>query len=357
MRAAVWDGQSLFVSDRLTLRPVGPGEVRVRVLRSGICHSDIAMLTPHLPNLPVVLGHEAAGEIAELGPDVEGWAVGDHVCVGTQTPCGKCRECQRGEPHNCDINWGFAPGFPFTLDGKPVASFANVSSFASEIVVKASQLFAIDDLPLDQGALIGCAVSTGVCAARVLGRVRAEDTVAVFGVGGIGVNAIQGAARNGAHVIAVDANPAKEATARQFGATDFVLADPTQDSETAAAALAGEYGPIDVVVECSGAVGAINTALRCTKRGGRVVLIGMSRPGAEAALPLGSFVMGGEVIATMNGGALPDRDYPELIAQARDGRLNIADQISGVWPLDQINDAIAALKAGEITRAVIDHEM
>jgi S-(hydroxymethyl)glutathione dehydrogenase/alcohol dehydrogenase len=357
MRAAVWDGQSLFVSDQVKLRPVGTGEVRVRVLRSGICHSDIAMLTPHAPKLPVILGHEAAGEIAEIGPGVAGWTIGDHVAVGTQTPCGECRECRRGEPHNCDINWGFTPDFPFTLDGAPVASFANVSSFASEIVVKASQLFAIKDLPLEQGALIGCAVSTGVCASRVLGKVRAGDTVVVFGIGGIGVNAIQGAACNGAHVVAVDANPAKEAVARQFGAEAFVLADPAQDSAAAAEALARDHGPIDVVVECSGAVGAINTALRCTKRGGRVVLIGMSRYGAEAALPLTSFVMGGEVIATMNGGAVPERDYPELIAQARNGQLNLADQISGVWPLDRINEAIAALKAGEVTRAVIDHEM
>ncbi|KFG88820.1 putative aryl-alcohol dehydrogenase [Sphingobium herbicidovorans NBRC 16415] len=356
MRAAIWDGQSLFVSDRVELRPVEAGEVRVRVLRSGICHSDVAMMTPDHRGSLVILGHEAAGEIAELGPGVEGWAVGDHVAVGTQTPCGECRECRRGEPHNCDINWGFTPGFPFALDGKPVASFANVSSFASEIVVKASQLFALHDLPLDQGALIGCAVSTGVCASRVLGRVRAGDNVAVFGVGGIGVNAIQGAARNGAHVIAVDANPAKEAAARQFGADAFVLANPAQDSATAAAMLAREHGPIDVVVECSGAVGAIETAMRCTKRGGRVVLIGMSRYGAEAALPLSSFVMGGEVIATMNGGAVPDRDYPELIAQAQNGRLNLADQISGIWPLDRINEAIAALKAGEVTRAMIDHE-
>ena len=357
MRGAVWDGSSLFVSDRLELRAPGPGEVRVRVLRSGLCHSDIAMMTPHLPTLPVVLGHEAAGEIAELGPGVEGWAVGDRVTVGTQTPCGECRECRRGEPHNCDINWGFAPALPFTLDGVPVVSFANVSSFAGEIVVKASQLFAIGDLPPEQAALIGCAVSTGVCAARGLGRVRADDRVLVFGVGGIGVNAIQGAAGMGAHVVAVDANPAKEAVARQFGAAAFVLADPAQDSAAAAALLAREHGPIDVVVECSGAVGAIDTALRCTKRGGRVVLIGMSRPGSVASLPLDSFVMGGEVIATMNGGALPHRDYPLLIEQARDGRLNLADQVSGIWPLDRINEAIAALKAGEVTRAVVDHIM
>ncbi|WP_375195122.1 zinc-binding dehydrogenase, partial [Sphingobium sp.] len=299
----------------------------------------------------------AAGEVLELGQGVEGWAVGDRVTIGTQTPCGQCRECRRGEPHNCDINWGFAPNFPFAMDGKPVASFANVSSFAGEVVVKASQLFAIDDMPPEQGALIGCAVSTGVCASRVLGQVRAEDNVVVFGVGGIGVNAIQGAARIGAHVIAVDANPAKETAARQFGASAFMLADPAQDSASAAAALARDHGPIDLVVECSGAVGAIETALRCTKRGGRVVLIGMSRSGAQAALPLDSFLLGGAVIATMNGGALPDRDYPELIAQARDGRLNLADQVSGVWPLARIAEAIAALKAGEVTRALVDHEV
>lgn len=354
MKAAVWDGASLFVSDHLKLRSVGEGEVRVRVLRSGICHSDLAMMTPHLPTLPIVLGHEAAGEVAEIGPGVEGWSVGDRVTVGTQTPCGECRECRRGEPHNCDINWGFAPGFPFSLDGKPVASFANVSSFAQEIVVKASQLFAIDDLPMEQGALIGCAVSTGVCASRVLGRVRPDDRVLVFGIGGIGVNAIQGAAKLGAHVIAIDANPAKEAAARQFGAAEFVLADPAMDSDTAGARLASEHGPIDVAVECSGAIGAIETALRSVKRGGRIVLIGMSRPGSQAALPLDRFVTGGEVIATMNGGALPDRDYPGLIAQAQDGRLNIADQVSGIWPLDRINDAIAALKAGEVTRALVN---
>lgn len=356
MRGAVWDGASLFVTDRLSVRPVGPGEARIRVLRSGICHTDIRMMTPHLPKLPVVLGHEAAGEIAELGDGVEGWMLGDRVTVGTQTPCGTCRECLRGEPHNCDINWGFTAAFPFALDGRPVASFANVSSFAGEIVVKASQLFPIDDMPLEEGALIGCAVSTGVCAARVLGRVRSDDTVVVFGVGGIGVNAIQGAAGVGARVIAVDSNPAKEAVARQFGATGFALADRAQDSAAAASALAQAYGPIDVVIECSGAIGAIETALRCIKRGGRVVLIGMSRPGSQAALPLDSFVVGGEVIATMNGGALPARDYPELIAQARDGRLNLAGQVSGVWPIGRIADAIAALEAGEVTRALVDHE-
>lgn len=356
MRAAVWDGTALFVTDRLGLRSVGPGEARIRVLRSGICHSDLAMMTPHLPKLPIVLGHEAAGEIVELGDGVDGWVVGERVTVGTQARCGTCRECRRGQPHNCDVNWGFAAAFPFVLDGMPVASFANISSFAGEIIVKASQLYPIEDMVLEQAALIGCAVSTGVCAARILGQVRSDDTIVVVGVGGIGVNAIQGAARVGAQVIAVDSNPGKEAVARQFGATRFVLADRAQDSIAAATALAQAHGPIDLVIECSGAEGAVDMALRCIKRGGRVVLIGMSRPGSTASLPLDSFVLGGELIATMNGGALPERDYPDLIAQARDGRLNLADQVSGVWPIGKINDAIAALKAGEVTRALVDHE-
>lgn len=353
MKAAIWDGRALGVCEGVAVREPGRGEVRVRVERSGICHTDLSMMTA-LPWAPVILGHEAAGEVTRLGSGVEGWAVGDRVIVGTQAPCGTCRECLRHEPHNCDTTWGFVPAHPFTMSGTPIASFANVSSFAQEIVVKASQLFAAGDLPASQAALIGCAVSTGVCAARRLGRVGPGDTVAVFGVGGIGVNAIQGACRAGARVIAIDANPAKEAAARLFGAAEFVLAAPDDDSRAAAAALMQAYGPIDVALECSGAVRAIETALHCVKRGGRCVLIGMARPGAEVSLPLDRFVTGGEIVATMNGGAVPESDYPELIAQALDGRLNLADQISGVWPLDRIAEAIAALKAGDVTRAVLD---
>jgi S-(hydroxymethyl)glutathione dehydrogenase/alcohol dehydrogenase len=353
MRAAIWDGSALDVRSGVEVRAPEPDEVLVRVERSGICHTDLSMMTA-LPWAPVILGHEAAGEIAKLGSDIEGWSVGDRVAVGTQAPCGTCRECLRGEPHNCDSNWGFVPGYPFTMAGAQIASFANVSSFAQEIVVKASQLFDARRLPASQAALIGCAVSTGVCAARRLGKVRPGDTVAVFGVGGIGVNAIQGACGSGARVIAVDANPAKEAAARLFGAAEFVLAAPGIESSTVAAIMRQAHGPIDVALECSGAMSAIEAALNCVKRGGRTVLIGMARPGAAVSLSLDRFVTGGEIVATMNGGAVPESDYPELIAQALDGRLNLADQISGVWPLERIREAIDALDAGEVTRAVVD---
>ena len=356
MRGVIWDGARLHVSDALELRPIRPGEVRVRVLRSGICHSDIGMMAlPYAP-VPMVLGHEAAGEIVEVGSGVAGWSVGDRVAVGTQTPCGHCRECERAEPHACDATWGYVPDRPFVWQGQAVASFANVSSFAGEILVKAGQLFALDDLPMEEGALIGCAVSTGACAARVLGKVRAGDRVAVFGIGGIGVNAVQGARLAGAEVLAIDRNPDKEAVARHFGASLFHRAEPGQDGMELARELAARHGPIDVAIECSGALGAVEAALHCPKRGGRTVLIGLSAPGTQARLSLDAVLGGREIISTMNGGAVPERDYPALIAEARAGKLNLRDQISGVWPLAEVEEAIAALKAGKVTRAVLDHE-
>ncbi len=357
MRGVVWDGRRLHVTDRLSLRPMGAGEVRVRVLRSGLCHSDIGMMSVPGAALPMVLGHEAAGEIVEVGPGVTGWSPGDRVAVGTQTPCGHCRECARDTPQNCDVTWGYAPDWPFLWDGKPVASFANVSSFAEEILVKAGQLFAIGDLPPEEGALIGCAVSTGVCAARVLGRVRAGDRVAVFGIGGIGVNAVQGAALAGAEVLAIDRNPAKEQAARRFGAAHFLQPEAGEDGMALARRIAERHGPIDIAIECSGALAAVEAALHCTKRGGRTVLIGLSAPGALARLSLDAVLGGREILSTMNGGARPERDYPVLIAEARSGSLNLRDQVSEVWPLDGVEDAIAALKAGAVTRAVLDHRL
>jgi S-(hydroxymethyl)glutathione dehydrogenase / alcohol dehydrogenase len=274
--------------------------------------------------------------------------------VGTQTPCGECRECRRDEPANCDQTWGFTPAQPFQWEGRPVSSFANVSSFAGEIVVKASQLYSTQGLPPEQAALIGCAVSTGYGAAMRLGRVQAGDRVAVIGVGGIGVNAIQAAALAGAAVTAVDVNPAKEATARQFGAEAFLAAKRGASSADAAAALKAA-GPFDVVIECSGAPSAVEAAIHGVKRGGRVVLIGMTGPGATATVSLDAVLSGREIVSTMNGGSRPEVDYPRLIELARERKIDVAGQITRRWPLAEVEAAIAALEAGEVTRAILDH--
>jgi len=355
MRGLVYDGKQLQLTDALRVRAPGPGEALVRVHRSGVCHSDLNVMKGGMIGTPVVLGHEAAGEVVAVGDSVERVARGDRVMVGTQTSCGHCRECARDTPANCDATWGMSPDQPFIWEGRPVYSFSNVSSFAGEIVVKDSQLYPIGDLPFEQAALIGCAVSTGYGAARVLGGVRAGDRVAVLGIGGIGVNAIAAAHLAGAEVLAVDRLAHKEATARHFGADDFLAVEPGMDGDALTDAMRARFAPIDVAIECSGATVAVAAAIGSVKRGGRAVLIGISAPGSAVPLALDHFVMGREVVAALNGGARPERDYPALISLARNGALDLSAQVSGVWPLARFEEAIAALEGGEVTRAVLDH--
>lgn len=355
MRGIVFDGEKLRLTDQLEVRAPSPGEVKLRVLRSGICHSDLNMIAGGTGGAAIVLGHEAAGEVIETGPGVSGFAVGEQVMVSTQTPCGSCRECERDEPANCDATWGIVPQQPFTFEGRPAYSFANVSSFAGEIVVQESQLFRIGDLPPEQAALIGCAVSTGYAAARVLAQAKQGDRIAVIGVGGIGVNAIAAARIAGAEVLAVDLNPAKEQAARLHGAVQFLASTRSMDAAALAAAMRDAFSPIDTVIECSGAPLAAEAAVMAAKRGGRAVLIGQTAPGARVNLSLDDLTFGKEIIGRLNGGARPDRDYAEIIEHARTRNIDIAAQVTKVWPLAQFEEAIAALHAGEVTRAVLDH--
>jgi S-(hydroxymethyl)glutathione dehydrogenase/alcohol dehydrogenase len=220
-------------------------------------------------------------------------------------------------------------------------------------VVRESQLYPIGELPFEQAALIGCAVSTGYCAAQNLGQVRRGDRVAVIGVGGIGVNAVQAAHLAGAEVLAVDINPTKEATARRFGADQFLVS--LRDGAALAAAMRAAFAPIDIAIECSGAPAAVEAAIHGVKRGGRSVLIGMSGPGATASFSMDAVLLGREIVSTMNGGARPETDYPLLIEGARKREIDIGSQISRVWPLAEFSAAIAAVRAGEMTRAVLDH--
>jgi len=353
MRAIIFDGERLRLEHNVAVRKPEPGEVKVRVLRSGICHSDLNMVAAGGPS-PIVLGHEAAGEVAALGPGVTEFTPGERVVVGTQTPCGACRECRRGTPANCDATWGIAPRTPFSWNGRPTYSFANVSSFAEEIVVRTSQLYRIGDLAPEQAALIGCAVSTGYAAARVLGAAAPGDRVAVIGIGGIGVNAISGAVLAGAEVLAVDLNPDKEAAARAAGASAFLATERAMDREAMAQAMREAFAPIDTVIECSGAPIAAEAAVAAAKRGGRVVLIGQTKPGARLDLSLDAVTFGREIVGQLNGGARPEVHYPELVELARNGRIDLAAQVTQVWPLEQFADAIAALEAGQVTRAVLD---
>ena len=222
---AVWDGVELVVTDELEVREPGPGEVSIRVLASGICHSDLNVLDGQHPvSLPVVLGHEAAGTVDRVGEGVTSVGPGDAVVVGSTVPCGRCRFCSAGRRSECPDAFVAGPP-PFRWRGRPVRAYANTSSWAGTTTVRASQLVPAPGIPATSAALIGCAVSTGYGVVRNVAQVRPGDAVVVFGVGGIGVNVIQTARLSGAaRVLAVDVNPAKAEVAARFGAHDTLIA-------------------------------------------------------------------------------------------------------------------------------------
>jgi len=206
-------------------------------------------------------------------------------------------------------------------------------------------------------ALLGCAVSTGYGAARNLGEVRRGDVVVVFGIGGIGINAIQGARVAGAaRVIAVDVNADKEAPARKFGAHDFILLPRGLDSDGIAKHVAGVAGAAaDVVIECSGAPAAVEASVRMPKRSGTCVLVGQPAPQTMASFNVLGFTMGRKIVSELNGGTNPRRDFPALIELARKGQIDIESQVTKIWPLAEFETAFDALRSGKVLRAVLDH--
>jgi S-(hydroxymethyl)glutathione dehydrogenase / alcohol dehydrogenase len=354
MRGIVWDGQRLHVTDELSVRDPGPGEVRVRVHASGICHSDLFVMDYPHPHLPIVLGHEAAGIIDRVGPDVKGRFVGEPVTVGCHTPCGTCDECRRGNSAACPEGWG-SPSTPFSWRGTPAYSMSSSSSFAQQIVIKASQAYNCEGIPDKEASLIGCAVSTGVGAVRNLAKVRAGDNVVVIVVGGIGVNAIQGArAAGAAGIIAVDLDERKFSVARSYGATDSVQVARDDSAEEFVRKVLEAVARVDVVIECSGAPTAIEAMMMLPGIGGRAVLIGLPPPDCQVRFSPMGFLSGKSLISGYNGGTTAGANFQALVEDVRQGRIEVASQISRIWPLDRVEEAVAALRRGEVTRAVLD---
>jgi S-(hydroxymethyl)glutathione dehydrogenase/alcohol dehydrogenase len=356
-RAAVFDGQRLVVVDDLLVREPAAGEVRVRVLASGICHSDLNVLdgTSPVPP-PVVLGHEAAGVVESVGGGVDHVEPGDEVVVAAAVACGRCRACSTGRPGECTD--AFAQNEPpFTWRGAPVRAYANVASFAGMTVVRAEQVVPAAGLAAPEAALVGCAVSTGYGVTANVAPVRAGDTVAVFGVGGIGVNVLQTARLLGAaRVVAVDVNHDKAEVARHFGADEVVVAPPTATAEELVALVRAVAGaPVDVAVECSGAPTAIAAALAVTGPGGTTALVGIPPRGSEVTIDVNALLRNRRVVGSLNGTVDVPRDFPVIVDHARRGDLDLSAQVSRVWPLAEIHDAIAAVRAGRVVRAVLDH--
>lgn len=353
MRGIVFDGDGLVFTDALEVRPPTSGEVLVRMLASGICHSDLHVVDGSSPRVaPIVLGHEGAAEVIRGAADVTGFAPGDRVVIATITPCRACRACAAGRLSDCPSAFGTGER-PFIYDGRATGRYANASTWAEEVVVKASQLFPIGDLAPAGASLLGCAVSTGYGNVRNVAQVQPGDTVAVIGIGGIGANVLQTARLEGAsRIIAVDVNPSRRDIALRFGATDVIIADRDDDLVAAVRDLTG--GGVDHAFECAGLIPTVEAAIAMTAPGGTAVLIGMPPRGARVSFDIDALFRGRRIVGSLNGACDPARDFPQMIEHAKAGRLNLDDQVTQVFAVADWAQAIAATRSGAVVRSILD---
>ena len=347
-------GAPLRIED-LELRAPGVGEVSVRIAACAICHSDVSLLDGVWGGgLPAVYGHEAAGVVEEVGAGVRAVAPGNRVVVTLVRSCGRCRTCLLGEPSLCEelASFPLSRDTPLrTKDGEPVAQGLRTAAFAERVTVDASQVVRIaEDIPLEAASLLACGVVTGIGAVLNTARMRRGASAAVIGVGGVGLNAVQGAAIAGAEmVLAVDLLESKLDAAREFGATHTANA---ADAEALVGELTDGRGLEYVFVAASSAK-AVEQALRLVGRAGTVTLIGL--PGGDRVEIDPELVADWSlrILGSKMGATVPQRDVPHLVGLYRQGRLKLDELISGRYPLDRIDDAVAAAKAGEALRPIV----
>src|SRR5436190_7432670 len=349
----------------LDLEAPRAGEIRVRMGASGVCHSDLSIQNGTLMGaFPMVLGHEGAGIVQELGEGVTNVAVGDHVVVSWVPQCGSCFYCKKGQGFLCEAGamamatGGLLDGSTrFSRAGEPVKQMACSGTFSEQAVIPAIGAVKIpDDVPLEIGALIGCGVLTGVGAALNTANIREGDTVAVVGCGGVGLNVIQGARIAGAaEIIAIDMVPNKLDMAKEFGATTLVNAsdgDPTGKVME----LTQQRG-VDVAFEVIGLKQTIEQTLMMTRRGGEAVLVGVPRMEVMLELPafFGVVLMSKTIKGCWYGSSNVQKDVPRLLELYKNGELKLDELISRRIGVEDVNDAFTAMEAGEVARSVIQY--
>jgi S-(hydroxymethyl)glutathione dehydrogenase/alcohol dehydrogenase len=339
----------------LALPPVGPGDVRVRVEAAGVCHSDLSMLNGTIkPSFPVLLGHEAAGVVVEVGDAVTGMEAGARVVLNWAPPCRQCWFCLNAEPWLCRRVEGMVSRPRGTLaDGTPLHVALGTGAFAEETVVAHDGVVPLPDgVPIEIGALMGCAVLTGVGAVRNTAGVRSGQSVAVFGVGGIGLSAVAGARLAGASpIIAVDISEAKAEHARRMGATGFL---PYEDRIGRAVRALTDGRGVDHAFECVGTSATIEAAWSATRRGGRCTVVGVGSRADEIRLSaMEIFHYARTLTSSVFGSSDPQRDIPVLAGLVRVGALDLGPLISHRTDLDGVNAAFDRMRAGEGLRTVV----
>lgn len=357
MKAAVLHevGQPLQI-ENISIDKPGPREVLVRTVAAGVCHSDLHFVEGLYPfRLPVVLGHESAGVVEAVGADVTHVVPGDHVITCLSAFCGHCEECLTGQPSICDgRETRRRKGQPPRLaqDEKIVQQFANLSSFAEQMLVHEHALVKIRrDMPLDKAALIGCGVTTGVGAVHNTAKVELGSTVAVIGCGGVGLSCINGASIAGAgRIIAIDRVAGKLDLAKTFGATDVINAldgDPVEQVKE----LTG--GGVHYAFEAIGLKQTAEQAFEMLRTGGTATLIGMIPYGEKIEIQGADFLFEKKIIGCAMGSNRFRVDMPRYVDFYLSGKLKLDDLLSSHIKLEDVNEALQALKTGEVARNVI----
>jgi len=347
--------------DEVELQPPGRGEVLVRVRAAGLCHSDLSVINGDRPRpTPMLLGHEAAGEVEALGEGVDDLAPGDHVVLVFVPSCGHCAPCAEGRPALC-VPGAVSNGAGTLLGGhrrlfrggETINHHMGCSAFAERAVVSRHSIVKIDRaVPFEEAALFGCAVLTGVGAVVNTAKVPAGATVAVVGLGGVGLAAVIGAVAAGAsRIVAVDLAEDKREFAAKLGATDvFDAANP----KVVDAIRSATDGGVEFALEFAGSVRAMDLAYRITRRGGTTVTAGLPPPNATFALPQVNLVAEERTVkGSYIGTCVPSRDLPRFVALYRQGRLPVDRLLTHRLKLEEINEGFERLRKGEAVRQVV----
>ena len=355
VRAAVLSapGERLRLAE-LELPEPGPGQVRVEIAATGVCHSDLSLARGTLRSaMPVVLGHESAGTVLSVGAGVTTCAPGDRVVLCWAPPCGACWFCAEDEPWLCERS-SEAAGSPYaTVDGVEVYPGLSTGGFAEQTVVSARAVVRVPDaVPLEHAALVGCAVMTGVGAVLNTAKVRAGQSVLVVGLGGVGLSVVQGARLAGAgQVIVVDRSPDKLELARTMGATDVLEAGGELAKQVRA--LTGRRGA-DHAFDCVGLAETIRACWSATRRGGTTTIVGIGGKEQQVSFTaLELFHFARTVQGCVYGSTDPLRDIPTILEHAAAGRIDLGALITGTVGLDGIDDAFEAMEAGQGVRTVV----
>jgi S-(hydroxymethyl)glutathione dehydrogenase/alcohol dehydrogenase len=358
--AVLWEqGQPLSV-EPAELDAPGPGEVLVEIKAAGVCHSDLHPARGDWPiKTPLVLGHEGAGIVREVGPSVTTVRPGDHVVLCWAPACGLCPPCREGRAVLCDRaektnfrNRLPSGGARLHARDRDLAPFLGTACFADVVVVAEEGAIPVPrDVPFDALATLGCAVLTGVGAVTNAGQVPPGSRVVVIGVGGVGLNVVQGATIVGCElIIAIDRRPIPLALSRQFGATHTLQASDGVAKEVRDLTAGGA----DFVFDAVGSPETLTTALACARKGGAVVLTGLSRADSQGSIAMFPFVMQEKrLIGSVYGSGQPARDIPRLVSLYQEGRLKLSELVSRTYTLDKVNDALTALAASDGARGVI----